>query len=134
MKLLLWAAFGALFAHGVAWSAESGSASSHRDLSRCRAGSVDACYDAIRWNPRDPGLLVALGDGLARAGRPVDAIRNYRRAASISPNFPGLSAKINVLDARLNAKHAPPRTATPVVANAKPAAKYTNAAPESESH
>lgn len=128
-----WSAFGALLLLGTAWSSEPVNASLQRDSIRCHSGSVDACYDAIRWNPRDPALLIGLGDALARAGRPVDAMRNYRHAASMSPNFPGLSAKINLLEARMNIKHIP-RAAAPTVAANKPGAKYSNAAPESESH
>jgi hypothetical protein len=124
---------GALLVAFCAASAESTNASLQRDSARCQAGSVDACYDAIRWNPRDPALLVGLGDGLARAGRPADAIRNYRRAAAMSPNFPGLSAKINAAEGKMTVKRAPKPAATTVASN-KPAAKYSNAAPESESH
>jgi len=127
-------AFGALLLIGSAWSADSGSGSLQRDTARCQAGSLDACYDAIRWSPRDPALLVALGDGLARAGRPADAIRNYRRAGTMSPNFPGLTAKINLLEARMSAKR-PPKTAALSAANPKSVAKqFSNAEPESQSH
>jgi hypothetical protein len=134
MMLRVVAALGPLLLIGVAWSADSGSGSLQRDSARCQAGSVDACYDAIRWSPRDPALLIGLGDGLARAGRPVDAIRNYRRAATLSPNFPGLAAKINLVEARMNAKQVP-RGALAGAANNKPAAKvYSNADRDSESH
>jgi hypothetical protein len=127
------AAFGVLLVAGAAWSAESASASLQRDTARCQAGSIDACYDAIRWSPRDPALLIGLGDALARSGRPVDAIRNYRRAATIAPSFPGLSAKINSVEARMNAKRAPRSLAS--AASSKTVAKlYSNSAAESESH
>ena len=128
--------FATLLVIGSAWSAESSSAALQQDTARCQAGNLDACYDAIRWNPRDPALLVGLGDGLARAGRPVDALRNYRRAAAMSPNFPGLTAKINLVEARMSTRRVPERS--PVVSaanNAKVAAKqYSNAEPESQSH
>jgi hypothetical protein len=134
MMLRIVSALGPLLLIGVAWSADSGSGSLQRDSARCQAGSVDACYDAIRWSPRDPALLIGLGDGLARAGRPVDAIRNYRRAATISPNFPGLAAKINLVEARMNAKQVP-RGALSSAANNKLVAKvYSNADRDSESH
>ena len=125
---------GALLVAFCAESAQTSNASLQRDSVRCRGGDVDACYDAIRWNPRDPALLVGLGDGLARAGRPADAIRNYRRAAVMSPNLPGLSARINAAEAKINVKRAPPKPSGATAANNKPAAKYSNAAPESESH
>jgi hypothetical protein len=131
--LRLMVVIGALLLALCAESAESTNASLQRDSARCQAGNVDACYDAIRWNPRDPALLVGLGDGLARAGRTADAIRNYRRAAAMSPNFPGLSAKINAAEAKINVRRVPKPTASTVATN-KPAAKYSNAAPESESH
>jgi hypothetical protein len=133
-----WPAFATLLVIGSAWSAESSSAALQQDTARCQAGNLDACYDAIRWNPRDPALLVALGDGLARAGRPVDAIRNYRRAAGVSPNFPGLTAKINLVEARMSARRAPERSPAPALSAAnttKAAAKqFSNAEPESQSH
>ena len=56
-----------------------------RDTELCSAqANIDACYDAIRWNPNDPALLVSLGDALVRAKRSQDAIRSYRRAAALS--------------------------------------------------
>jgi hypothetical protein len=134
MMLRLVTALGPLLLIGVAWAADSGPGSLQRDSARCQAGSVDACYDAIRWSPRDPALLIGLGDGLARAGRPMDAIRNYRRAATIAPNFPGLAAKINLVEARMDVKHVP-RAALGSAANNKVAAKvYSNADRDSESH
>jgi hypothetical protein len=132
MRLHLTILLGALLLGSSAGSAESANASQQRDSARCQAGNVDACYDAIRWNPRDPALMVGLGDGLARAGRPADAIRSYRRAAVMSPNFPGLSAKINAAEAKMTVKRS--QKPTTVVANNKPPVKYSNAAPESESH
>jgi hypothetical protein len=134
MMLRTVTALGSILMIGVAWSADSGSGSLQRDSARCQAGNVDACYDAIRWSPRDPALLIGLGDVLVRAGRPADAIRNYRRAATISPNFPGLAAKINLVEARMSAKHVP-RVAAANAAGGKLVAKvYSNADPESESH
>jgi hypothetical protein len=118
---------------GTVWSADS-SAALQQDTARCQAGNLDACYDAIRWNPRDPALLVGLGDGLARAGRPVDAIRNYRHAAAMAPNFPGLTAKINLVEARMSTKRVP-RSTPPSAANNKTAVKqFSNTEPESQSH
>lgn len=126
LAMLLWV--------GTAGSADS-SAALQQDTVRCQAGNLDACYDAIRWNPRDPALLVGLGDGLARAGRTADAIRNYRRAAAMAPNFPGLTAKINLVEARVSAKRVPRSTPLTAAANNKTAMKPpSNVEPESQSH
>jgi cytochrome c-type biogenesis protein CcmH/NrfG len=101
-----------------------------RDSARCRAqGSVDACYDAIRWNPGDPALLVALADALVRAQRPADAIRNYRRAAALAPNMPGVAAKISAVEAKMSSRHVRPGAAGGAAGK-----RYSNAAPETQSH
>jgi len=94
---------------------------------RCRArADVDACYDALRRNPSDPALLVALGDALAHANRPSDALRTYRRAAALAPSDRSIPARISALEAKVSAKPAPVRAA-----NEK---RFSNAAPESQSH
>jgi cytochrome c-type biogenesis protein CcmH/NrfG len=94
---------------------------------RCRTrADVDACYDALRRNPSDPTLLGALGDALARVNRPADALRTYRRAAALSPSDRSIAAKISALEAKASAKPAPVRAA-----NEK---RFSNAAPESQSH
>jgi cytochrome c-type biogenesis protein CcmH/NrfG len=100
---------------------------------RCRA--VDACYDAIRRNPSDPSLLSALGDALVHANRPADALRTYQRVVAIAPNTPGVAAKISAIEAKLSAKRpsANPPTRT-VVADAASGKRYSNAAPETQSH
>ena len=100
---------------------------------RCRA--VDACYDAIRRNPSDPSLLSALGDALLRANRPVDALRTYQRVATLAPNTPGVAAKISAIEAKLSAKRptVSPSTRT-VVADAASGKRYSNTAPETQSH
>jgi cytochrome c-type biogenesis protein CcmH/NrfG len=98
-----------------------------RDSARCRAqADLDACYDAIRWSPGDPALLVGLGDALERAQRPADAIRNYRRAAALAPDTRGLAVKISAAEAKL-ARRARG-------ANGASAKRYSNAAPEAQSH
>jgi predicted Zn-dependent protease len=103
------------------------------DLERCRA--VDACYDAIRRNPSDPSLLSALGDALLRANRPADALRTYQRVVTLAPKTPGVAAKISAIEAKLSAKRPPgnPSTRT-VVADAASGKRYSNAAPETQSH
>ncbi len=119
----------------VAWSPEAASPSASdaaaaalkRNSALCHAhADLDACYDAIRWNPGDPALLVALGDALVLAQRPVDAIRIYHRAAALAPRMPGITAKIRVAEARLTSKRA--------AGNLAPGKRYTNAAPEAQSH
>ena len=100
---------------------------------RCHA--VDACYDAIRRSPSDPSLLSALGDALLRANRPADALRTYQRVAALAPNTPGVAAKIRAVEEKLSAKRpaatASTRTAAADTASAK---RYSNAAPETQSH
>ncbi len=99
------------------------SASLKRDYASCSTQSnLEACYDAIRRNPSDPALLMATGDALVRAGRPADAIRTYRRAGQLAPNTHGLAAKISSAEAKLAAL------------NASLNRRYSNAAPESQSH
>ena len=120
----------------AAWPREAGSpaagappAALKRDTARC--ADVEACYNAIRRNPNDPALLVGLGDALARAQRLQDAIRNYRRAAVLSPGMDGLAAKISAAEQKLAARQAPAR---PPSAGAVTAKRYSNAAPEAQSH
>jgi hypothetical protein len=104
-----------------------------RDSTRCRAqGDLNACYDAIRWSPGDPALLVALADALVRAKRPADALRNYRRAVVIAPNLPGVAAKISATEAKLSSRRAPGNlSGDRVSVNGK---RFSNAAPEALSH
>jgi hypothetical protein len=102
---------------------------------RCLARQgLDACDDAIRWNPGDPALLVALADLELRAKRPGDALRHYRRAAEMAPAMNGLNAKIAAAEAQLHPKH----LATVARPAPKPATsqgrQYSNAAPITESH
>jgi cytochrome c-type biogenesis protein CcmH/NrfG len=129
-----------LLLSAAAWPREAESLSGNaaaatltRDSARCRAQSdLNACYDAIRWNPSDPALLVALADALVRAKRPVDAIRNYRRAAALAPNMPGVAAKISAAEAKLSSRRAPGKPAGDRASvNGK---RYSNAAPEAQSH
>ena len=124
-----------LILSAAAWPREAASSSADnaaaatlkRAAARCRAqGDLDACYDAIRWSPGDPALLVALGDALERAQRPADAIRNYRRAAALAPDTRGLAAKISAAEAKL--------TKRPSGAKGASAKRYSNAAAEAQSH
>ena len=100
-----------------------------RDFDACRAqANIDACYDALRWKPSDPELLVALGDAQVRAHRMADAIRTYKRAAEIAPNMAGLTAKISAAEAR------PVKRAPASAVHADPGKRFSNAAPEAQSH
>jgi cytochrome c-type biogenesis protein CcmH/NrfG len=114
----------------AAWPAEAASpdaaATAKRDSTRCLTqADMDACNDAIRRNPSDPQLLVALGDALLRAKRPADAVRHYRRAAALAPHMPGLAAKLNDAEEQLASERAP------VTARRT---RYSNSAPETQSH
>ena len=109
-----------------------------RDSARCASyADLDACDDALRWNPSDPALLVASADALLRAQRPADAIRHYRRAAALVPNMPGLAAKISAAEKRLAAQRAAllaARRAAAASASAASTQRYSNAEPETQSH
>jgi cytochrome c-type biogenesis protein CcmH/NrfG len=110
-------------------AAEGTAATIKRDFDACRAhANIDACYDALRWKPSDPELLVALGDAQIRAHRPADAIRTYKRAAEIAPNMAGLTAKISAAEAR------PVKRAPGNAVHADPGKRFSNAAPEAQSH
>ena len=129
----------------TAWRAEAASppldaavaATLRRDSARCRAKlDLDACYDAVRRNPGDASLNVALGDALMRAKRRADALRTYRRAAVLAPNTPGLSAKITAL---LQAKPSAKRPAVRSLADRTPVdrssgKRFSNAAVDGQSH
>jgi cytochrome c-type biogenesis protein CcmH/NrfG len=127
-KLLLMAT---LWVSAAAWSVEAPSpaeaaAAAKRVSARCvTQADVDACNDAIRRNPSNPQLLVALGDALVRAKRPADAVRHYRRAAALAPHMPGLAAKLS------DAERQSASERTPVPARRT---RYSNAAPETQSH
>jgi Flp pilus assembly protein TadD len=113
-----------LLLSAAAWSREtvapSAAATYSRDSERCRShANLDACYDAIRWKPRDPALLVALGDALERANRPAEAVRAYRRAAALAPNSHAVAAKISSIEAKQLSKRAPGQRAS----NAEPVTK-----------
>ena len=111
-------------------SDKAAAAALKRDSNSCTVhADIDACYDAIRWNPNDPTLLIALGDALLRAQRPADAIRNYRRAAALAPNMPGVAAKITAVEAKMSS-----RRARPGAAGGAAGKRYSNAAPETQSH
>jgi cytochrome c-type biogenesis protein CcmH/NrfG len=129
-----------LLLSNAAWTRDSSPAAGEvpaalkRDTARCSTqADIDACYNAIRWSPNDPALLVALGDALMRGQRLQDAIRNYRRAAVLAPGTQGLAAKITAAEQKLASKQAP---AKPAIASggAVTAKRFSNAAPETQSH
>lgn len=124
MKWGLWLLLAfAVDAQAATAPSASKAAALKRDTASCtKQANLDACYDAIRWNPSDPALLVATGDALMRAGRPADAIRIYHRAAQLAPNSRGLAAKISAAEAKVKALSASLNH------------HYTNAAPETQSH
>ena len=107
-----------------------------RDFDSCRVhANIDACYDALRWKPSDPALLVALGDAQLRAQRAADAVRAYKRAAEIAPNTPGLAAKISAIEAKLSAKRpAGNGSAHGAAVHADAGKHFSNVAPDSQSH
>jgi hypothetical protein len=104
-----------------------------RDFDSCHGyANLDACYDAVRWSPTDPAVLTALGDALAVANRPADALRAYRRASALAPGMHGLNAKISATEAKLAKRAANP--APHVAARPAPEKRYSNIAPDSQSH
>ena len=123
-----------LFLSTASWAKETAAPSApgkvpaaalKRDTALCRAhADLDACYDAIRWSPGDPALLVSLGNALLVAQRPADALRNYQRAAALAPNTPGIAAEIKLAQVRMTSRRPPP----------PPPKRYSNTAPETQSH
>jgi hypothetical protein len=113
----------------------AGATTLKRDSARCLAHEgVGACNDAIRWNPSDPTLIVALADAELRAQRPADALRHYRRAAELAPDTAGLNAKISAAAARLHPARPTTTRPTPKPEPDASGKQYSNAAPVSESH
>ena len=104
------------------------------DSERCHTGSIDACYDAIRWRPSDPSLLLSLGDAQLRANRTKDALRTYQRLATLAPNTPGIGAKISAIEAKLSATRAPANPPLRTASADAAGKRYSNAAPETQSH
>ncbi len=107
---------------------------------------LDACDDALRLKPDDPALLIAQGDALLRAKRPADAIERYRLAAVIAPGEHEVAAKLAAAEGQLQdaaapalaaAPAAPPHAASPAPGESHTPGtqrRYSNAAPEAQSH
>ncbi len=101
----------------------------------CRARKdIDTCSDAVRWSPNDPALISALADGLMRAGRLPDALRDYRRAKQIDPGIAGVDEKIHLLEARsMNARAAKKPVVGRAIEQAR-AKRYSNVDSDMQSH
>jgi cytochrome c-type biogenesis protein CcmH/NrfG len=107
----------------------------NRDVRNCRAHSVSACYDAVRWNPSDPVLQVLLGDALLAAQHPSGALRAYHRASAMAPSMPGVAAKIAAAEGKKPTRRVASIQPAPTAVVAKAAApSFSNAAPEAQSH
>jgi cytochrome c-type biogenesis protein CcmH/NrfG len=116
-------------------AAKRAAAELKHDSALCRANaSLEVCYDAIRRSPSDPALLVALGDALARANRQPDAIRAYKRAAALAPDTPEVAVKIGAAEAKLASKRAPGKSIQSAAIRQASAKRYSNTAPEGQSH
>ena len=132
-----------------------------RSLFRCTTlADPQACAEAVRIKSDDPAVLVAQGDALAREKRPAEALSHYRRADALAPNQPVVASKINATEAQLAAattaapSAAVPAPVTPSPVRPAPVARtvaaliaprvagvgpmperrYSNAAPETQSH
>jgi len=125
-----------------------------RDSFRCaNLSDLEACSDALRMKPDDPGLLVLQGDALLRAKRPADAISRYRLAALLAPDQHDVGAKIAAAEGELpppaDVAAAPPEPPGDLVSAAAadaplraaiggsetaPARRYSNLEPETRSH
>jgi cytochrome c-type biogenesis protein CcmH/NrfG len=101
---------------------------------QCRAhASVSVCDDALRWNPSDPSLLVAMGDALLRVQRPADAVRAYQRAAVLAPNTPGIEVKLQAAQA-LSAKPKTKRTVSDASSSSSSGKRFSNSDPDTQTH
>jgi tetratricopeptide (TPR) repeat protein len=124
----------------LALSLLSMAAAAQGDIARtaaqqCRAHArVGVCDDALRWNPSDPSLLVAMGDALMRVRRFPDAIRAYQRAAAIAPHTPGLKDKIETAQTT-SAKIKPAgRAAHDASGETESGKRFSNSEPDTQTH
>ncbi len=70
-------------------------AKAQRNLLRCaQLSEVAACDEAVKGQPNDPQILVARGDALLKANRPVEALAAFRRAVEIKLASDALPARI----------------------------------------
>lgn len=70
-------------------------ARAERNLLRCaQLSDVAACDEAVEGRPNDAQILVARGDALLKANRPVEAAAAFRRAVEIKLASDALPARI----------------------------------------
>ena len=73
----------------------SAAARAERNLLRCaQLSDLAACDEAVEGRPNDPQILVARGDALLKAGRPVEAAAAFHRAVEIKLASDALPARI----------------------------------------
>lgn len=71
-----------------------------RNVLRCtRFADVDACDQALAMKPDDTAVLLARGDALLKAQRPLEALDAYRRVAALDPANADATAKANAAQA-----------------------------------
>jgi tetratricopeptide (TPR) repeat protein len=112
-----------------------------RDTFRCSSlADLDACNEAVRLQPDVPELQIALGDGLMRSNRPLEALQQYRRAQSAAADKQALLQKIHAAEEQLSAASAEASSTagnsdSARVARSTPAARrYTNVSQTGQSH
>jgi hypothetical protein len=112
-----------------------------RDTFRCSSlADLDACNEAVRLQPDVPELQIALGDGLMRSNRPLEALQQYRRAQSAAADKQALLQKIHAAEEQLSAASAEANSTagnsgSARVARSTPSARrYTNVSQTGQSH
>jgi tetratricopeptide (TPR) repeat protein len=72
-----------------------------RNVLRCtRFGDVDACDQALAMKPDDVSVVIARGDALLKAQRPLEALDAYRRATALDPANADAAAKVSTAQAQ----------------------------------
>jgi tetratricopeptide (TPR) repeat protein len=75
-----------------------------RNVLRCtRFADVEACDQALAMKPDDAAIVIARGDALLKAQRPLEALDSYRRAAALDPSNADTAAKVNAAQAQRRA-------------------------------
>src|SRR5262245_55873190 len=86
------------YIEGLTQAAEG--AKFQRNQLRCtRLADVTACDDALKFKPDDEQLLMANGDDLMQANRPLEAVAAYRHAAQLKPGDDALKTKLAAAEA-----------------------------------
>ena len=134
MSVCLALALGCAAVRGQSSASADASESARDAADRChsRYATVDACDDAVRYNPRDPSLLIAMGDAQMRAKRPGDAARAYQRAAALAPGNTGIQQKIAKAEAIIAKSKSSAGRATVTASTGNK--RFSNADPETQSH